>query len=101
MIYAGNSQALGQADTLVGGSPSAREKRPAGLPNGARLILAPLCGISTAVFRKICFDQGAEMAVTEMICSDAVCRGRRLADRERTWKGRRRAPGGREAGRAG
>lgn len=47
-----------------------------GLPNGARLVLAPLCGITTSVFRKICFDRGAEMAVTEMISSEAVSRGK-------------------------
>jgi tRNA-dihydrouridine synthase B len=56
-----------------------------GLPNGARLILAPLCGITTAVFRKICFDRGAEMAVTEMICAEAVSRGK--LDHVRALKG--------------
>lgn len=47
---------------------------PHGLPNGARVILAPLCGITTAPFRRICLRQGAEMAVTEMVSSDAVTR---------------------------
>lgn len=46
------------------------------LPNGARVILAPLCGITTAPFRRICLERGADMAVTEMISSDAVTRGR-------------------------
>jgi tRNA-dihydrouridine synthase B len=46
------------------------------LPNGARTILAPLCGITTAPFRRICLDQGADMAVTEMISSDAMTRGK-------------------------
>jgi len=48
-----------------------------GLPNGARVLLAPLCGITTAPFRRICLEQGADMAVTEMISSEAVTRGNR------------------------
>jgi tRNA-dihydrouridine synthase B len=47
-----------------------------GLPNGARSILAPLCGITDAVFRRICLESGAEMAVTEMVSSEAMTRGR-------------------------
>jgi tRNA-dihydrouridine synthase B len=47
-----------------------------GLPNGARVILAPLCGITTAPFRRICLEQGADMVVTEMVSSEAVTRGR-------------------------
>lgn len=76
MIYPGNNPIDAR---------SAARRPLAGLPNGARLILAPLCGITTAVFRKICFDRGAEMAVTEMICSDAVSRGR--LDHVRAIKG--------------
>jgi tRNA-dihydrouridine synthase B len=49
---------------------------PPGLPNGARVILAPLCGITDAVFRRICLQHGAEMAVTEMISSEALTRGK-------------------------
>ena len=49
---------------------------PRGLPNGAKVLLAPLCGISTAPFRRICLDQGADMAVTEMVSSDAFTRGK-------------------------
>ncbi len=48
---------------------------PPGLSNGARVLLAPLCGISTAPFRRICLDHGADMAVTEMVSSEAVTRG--------------------------
>jgi tRNA-dihydrouridine synthase B len=58
---------------------------PAGLPNGARVILAPLCGVTDAVFRKICLDRGADMVVTEMISSDALTRGKE--DRVRSLKG--------------
>jgi tRNA-dihydrouridine synthase B len=47
-----------------------------GLPNGARVILAPLCGITTAPFRRICLEQGADMVVTEMVSSEAVTRGK-------------------------
>lgn len=49
---------------------------PPGLPGGARVILAPLCGITDSVFRDICLEHGAEMAVTEMISSEAVTRGK-------------------------
>lgn len=70
----------GNSDTRPGGRSAARStktarKTLAGLPNGARVILAPLCGITNAVFRKICFDHGAEMAVTEMVSSEALTRG--------------------------
>jgi tRNA-dihydrouridine synthase B len=47
-----------------------------GVNNGARLILAPLCGITTAPFRRICLEQGADMVVTEMVSSEAVTRGK-------------------------
>jgi tRNA-dihydrouridine synthase B len=47
-----------------------------GLANGARVILAPLCGITTAPFRRICLEQGADMVVTEMVSSEAVTRGK-------------------------
>ena len=47
-----------------------------GLPNGARVILAPLCGVTTAPFRRICLEQGADMVVTEMISSEAMTRGK-------------------------
>jgi nifR3 family TIM-barrel protein len=49
---------------------------PPGLPNGARAILAPLCGITDAVFRRICLEHGADMTVTEMISSEAMTRGK-------------------------
>ncbi|UCG50561.1 MAG: tRNA dihydrouridine synthase DusB [Candidatus Latescibacterota bacterium] len=39
-----------------------------------RVVLAPLCGITDAVFRKICLDRGADMAVTEMISSEGLVR---------------------------
>lgn len=48
-----------------------------GLPGGERVILAPLCGITSAPFRRICLEQGAEMAVTEMVSSEAMTRGNR------------------------
>ena len=48
-----------------------------GLPNGTRVLLAPLCGITTAPFRRICLEHGADMAVTEMISSEAMTRGNR------------------------
>jgi nifR3 family TIM-barrel protein len=48
-----------------------------GLPNGARFILAPLCGITTAPFRRICLERGADMVVTEMISSEAWTRNKK------------------------
>ena len=47
-----------------------------GLPNGARVILAPLCGVTTAPFRRICLEHGADMVVTEMISSEAMTRNK-------------------------
>src|SRR5262245_37839776 len=49
-----------------------------GLSNGARLILAPLCGITTAPFRRICLERGADMVVTEMISSEAMTRSKEM-----------------------
>lgn len=45
------------------------------LPAGVRVILAPLCGITTAPFRRICLEHGADLAVTEMVSSEALTRG--------------------------
>jgi nifR3 family TIM-barrel protein len=42
--------------------------------DGVRVVLAPLCGVTDAVFRKICFERGADLAVTEMISSDGLVR---------------------------
>lgn len=50
--------------------------RSNGLASGARVILAPLCGVTTAPFRRICLEHGADMAVTEMISSEAMTRGK-------------------------
>jgi len=41
---------------------------------GIRVVLAPLCGITDAVFRKTCMDHGAELAVSEMISSEGLVR---------------------------
>ena len=49
--------------------------RKASLPEGVRVILAPLCGITTAPFRKICLEHGADLSVTEMVSSEALTRG--------------------------
>ena len=44
--------------------------------DGARVILAPLCGVTTAPFRRICLEHGADLVVTEMISSEAMTRGK-------------------------
>ncbi|MEJ2719802.1 MAG: tRNA dihydrouridine synthase DusB [bacterium] len=45
-----------------------------GILDGVRLILAPLCGLTDAVFRRICFRHGADLAVSEMISSEGLVR---------------------------
>jgi tRNA-dihydrouridine synthase B len=59
----------------VGTRPSipAREGE-AGL-DGIDIALAPLCGISDWIYRRICLEHGADLVVTEMISSDALTRG--------------------------
>ncbi|HEU4929800.1 MAG TPA: tRNA dihydrouridine synthase DusB [Candidatus Krumholzibacteria bacterium] len=42
----------------------------------AGVILAPLCGVTTAPFRRMCLDHGADLVVTEMISSEAMTRGK-------------------------
>jgi tRNA-dihydrouridine synthase B len=41
---------------------------------GIRVVLAPLCGFTDAVFRRICLDEGADLVVTEMISSEGFVR---------------------------
>ena len=45
--------------------------------DGVRVVLAPLCGFTDAVFRRICLDRGADLVVTEMISSDGFVRDSR------------------------
>lgn len=52
------------------------------------LILAPMSGISDAPFRLLCFGQGADVALTEMISSEGLVRGS-----ERTFKMMKRLGG--------
>lgn len=40
-----------------------------------RIVLAPMAGVTDSVFRRICFDFGCDMAVTEMVSAKAVCYG--------------------------
>jgi tRNA-dihydrouridine synthase B len=42
--------------------------------SGVRVVLAPLCGMTDAVFRRICFDHGVDLAVTEMISAEGLVR---------------------------
>jgi tRNA-dihydrouridine synthase B len=39
------------------------------------IILAPMSGITDAPFRMLCFEQGADVAVSEMISSEGLVRG--------------------------
>lgn len=46
---------------------------------GVDVILAPLAGITDAIFRRICLDHGADMVFSEMISADGLVRtGRSL-----------------------
>ncbi len=44
---------------------------------GDKLILAPMAGVTDAPFRLICFQQGADVAVTEMVSSEGLIRDSR------------------------
>ena len=37
------------------------------------LALAPMAGVTDRAFRRLCADQGAEYAVTEMVSAKAIC----------------------------
>lgn len=39
---------------------------------GGKLILAPMAGVSDLAFRRICFEQGAALTVTEMVSARAL-----------------------------
>jgi tRNA-dihydrouridine synthase B len=62
------------ANTHPGPAPATNADAGTGLLDGVRLILAPLCGVTDAVFRKICLDRGADLAVSEMISSEGLVR---------------------------
>lgn len=63
-------------DQIEGTAPTPESLRPRkGNPiDGVDVVLAPLCGITDSVFRKICIDRGADMVVTEMISSEGLVR---------------------------
>ncbi len=76
MVKSGKIEKTPSRDLIARTVPTPRSLRPAkdGPLDGVRVILAPLCGITDAVFRRICFDRGADLAVTEMISSDGLIR---------------------------
>jgi tRNA-dihydrouridine synthase B len=41
---------------------------------GIDVVLAPLAGITDAVYRRICLEHGADMVVTEMVSADGLAR---------------------------
>lgn len=69
----------GSRDFITATTATPPAKRPAnGNPlAGIDVMLAPLCGITDSVFRRICLDHGADMAVTEMISSEGLVRNSR------------------------
>lgn len=66
-------------EIVAGTAPAPRRPGPAigGAQEGIRVVLAPLCGFTDAVFRRICFESGADLAVTEMISSEGLVRNSR------------------------
>lgn len=58
-------------------APPALARRNGSPLEGVRVVLAPLCGFTDAIFRKICFESGADLAVTEMISSEGLVRNSR------------------------
>ena len=62
---------------LIAATPSAPARlhaRADGPLMGVKVMLAPLCGITDSVFRRICLDRGADMVTTEMISSEGLVR---------------------------
>ena len=55
----------------------------------ARVVLAPMAGVSDYAFRTVCADFGADVTVTEMVSSRALCYGdkKSLSLLRRTEKG--------------
>lgn len=66
-------------EIVAGTAPAPRHLATAnGHPlGGVRVVLAPLCGFTDAVFRRICLEMGADLAVTEMISSEGLVRNSR------------------------
>jgi len=66
----------GSRDLVAATAPApAGLRAPAEDPlNGVRVALAPLCGITDAIFRRVCLDRGADMVTTEMISSEGLVR---------------------------
>lgn len=63
-------------DVIEATAPAPDTLRPASDDplRGAKVLLAPLCGITDAIFRKICLGRGADMVTTEMISSEGLVR---------------------------
>jgi tRNA-dihydrouridine synthase B len=68
--------AMKSHDLIQATRPAPEILKPAlGNPlDGVNVVLAPLCGITDSVFRRICLDRGADMVVTEMISSEGLVR---------------------------
>jgi len=75
---AGISSVIGRADPPDQTGPvepeNIRIASSRDLLAGIEVVLAPLAGITDWIFREICFRYGADMAVSEMISSDAITR---------------------------
>lgn len=65
---------IGSGDMIEATEPTPEVMRVENPLEGVDVMLAPLCGITDAIFRKICLDRGASMAVTEMISSEGLTR---------------------------
>jgi tRNA-dihydrouridine synthase B len=75
-VFDSGDERLRSRDLIVSTAPTPQRLRPTnGNPlAGVDVVLAPLCGISNSIFRRICLDRGADMVVTEMISSEGLVR---------------------------
>ena len=63
-------------DLVAAAAPTPERLKPAaGNPlAGVDVALAPLCGVTDSIFRRICLDRGADMVTTEMISAEGLVR---------------------------
>ncbi len=65
-----------EAPSVLSGIPAAANAASKDILSRVNVVLAPLCGITDWIYRRICLEFGADMVVTEMISSDALWLGK-------------------------
>jgi nifR3 family TIM-barrel protein len=70
------TERIGCRDTIAKTEPAPASLSPTNAHPlaGVDVVMAPLCGITDSVFRRICLDRGADMVVTEMVSSEGLIR---------------------------